>query len=97
VRLLPLALTTVIEEGAQVTQFQLLCTASDRLELRFEAEVAEPRATFRRAQAALSAYLRAQGLPHVAVDYGSAPPLRHARSGKLERVRYGASRRGRLS
>ena len=42
VRLLPLALTTVIEEGAQVTQFQLLCTASDRLELRFEAGSRRP-------------------------------------------------------
>ena len=92
VRLLPLALTTVIEEGAQVTQFQLLCTASDRLELRFEPEVADPLATFRRAQTALLAYLRAQGLPQVAVTYGSAPPLRHARSGKLERVRYAESR-----
>jgi len=92
VRLLPLALTTVIEEGAQVTQFQLLCTASDRLELRFEPEVADSPATFRRAQTALLNYLSAQGLPQVAVTYGSAPPLRHARSGKLERVRYAESR-----
>jgi phenylacetate-CoA ligase len=92
VRLLPLALTTVIEEGAQVTQFQLLCTASDRLELRFEPEVADPQATFRRAHAALSAYLHTQGLPQVLITHGLAPPLRHARSGKLERVRYGESR-----
>jgi phenylacetate-coenzyme A ligase PaaK-like adenylate-forming protein len=89
VRLLPLALMTVIEEGAQVTQFQLLCTASDRLELRFEPEVVDPRATFQRAHAALAGYLRTQGLPDVAITHGLAPPLRHARSGKLERVRYG--------
>ena len=31
VKLLPLALATAIEEGAQLTRFQLLCTAPDRL------------------------------------------------------------------
>jgi phenylacetate-CoA ligase len=87
VRLLPLALCTVIEEGAQVTRFQLLCTAPDRLELRFEPEVREPRAAFQRAHTALSAYLATQGLPHVRVTHSMAAPLRHPHSGKLERVR----------
>jgi phenylacetate-coenzyme A ligase PaaK-like adenylate-forming protein len=86
VQLLPLALTTVIEEGAQVTRFQLLCVAPDRLELRFEAEEQDPTAAFARAQRALADYLTTQGLAHVQIVHGMAPPLRHARSGKLERV-----------
>jgi len=86
VRLLPLALTTVIEEGAQVTRFQLLCTAPDRLELRFEAEVHDPKAAFDRARVALAAFLVTQGLPLVRIAHGAAAPLRRPRSGKLERV-----------
>jgi phenylacetate-coenzyme A ligase PaaK-like adenylate-forming protein len=86
VHLLPLALTTVIEEGAQVTRFQLLCVAPDRLELRFEAEEHDPKAAFQRARRALADYLATQGLAHVQIVHGTAPPLHHARSGKLERV-----------
>jgi phenylacetate-CoA ligase len=86
VRLLPLALTTVIEEGAGVTQFQLLCTGPDRLELRFEAAVRDPPAAFRRSRAVLAAYLAEHGLAHVHITHGMAAPLRHPRSGKLERV-----------
>jgi phenylacetate-CoA ligase len=86
VRLLPLALTTVIEEGTGVTQFQLLCSGPDRLELRFEPAVREPQAAFRRCQAVLATYLAAHGLAHVHIARGTAAPLRHPRSGKLERV-----------
>ncbi len=87
VRLLPLALSTVIEEGALVTQFQLLCTSPNRLELRFEDAVSDPKAAFARAKKALAAFLAAQGLMHVRVEHGTAAPLRHPRSGKVERVR----------
>jgi phenylacetate-coenzyme A ligase PaaK-like adenylate-forming protein len=87
VTLLPLALCTAIEEGAQVTRFQVLRTADDRLELRFEAEVPDPAAAFRRTKAALDAWLAAQGLSNVRVSHGRAPPLHHPRSGKVERVR----------
>ena len=90
VRLLPLALSTVIEEGAQVTQFQLLCDAQERLELRFEPGVDDPEAAFRRARSALASYLATQGLPHVRITFNAAPALRHPRSGKLERVRFEA-------
>jgi phenylacetate-CoA ligase len=86
VKLLPLALATAIEEGAQVTRFQLLCTPAGRLELRFEAAQADPRAAFERARTALQAYLASQGLGHVPVRHGLEPPLRGARSGKLQRV-----------
>jgi phenylacetate-CoA ligase len=86
VTLLPLALCTAIEEGAQVTRFQVLCTAADRLELRFEAEVPDPAAAFARTKVALDGYLAAQGLANVRVVHGAAPPLHHPRSGKIERV-----------
>ena len=87
VTLLPLALETAIEEGAHVTQFQLLATAADALELRFEPAVPDPEAAFRRAQAALSAFLAQHGLPAVRIAYGHEPPLRERASGKLCRVR----------
>jgi phenylacetate-coenzyme A ligase PaaK-like adenylate-forming protein len=90
VRLLPLALCTAIEEGAGVTQFQLLCNSADRLELRFEAEVHDAQAAFDRARAALAEFLVTQGLSNVRITRSAAPPLRHPRSGKLERVRFGA-------
>jgi phenylacetate-coenzyme A ligase PaaK-like adenylate-forming protein len=86
VKLLPLALATAIEEGAQVTRFQLLCTAPDRLELRFEAGQPDPDAAFGRAHAALRAFLATHGLQGVQVAHGRAPPLRGGRSGKLHRV-----------
>lgn len=87
VTLLPLALETAIEEGAQVTHFQLLCTAPDALELRLEPEVADPVAAFGRAQAALRAFLAGHGLGQVRIEHGRRPPLRERASGKLCRVR----------
>ena len=93
VRLLPLALSTVIEEGTGITQFQLLCNTPQRLELRFEAAVADPAGAFRRARTVLVAYLASQGLTQVQIVHGHAAPLRHARSGKLERVRNAARAR----
>lgn len=85
-RLLPLALMTVIEEGAQLTQFQLLATGPQRLELRLEEGVADAAAAFARAHAALGTYLAEQGLANVRVVRGREPPRCHAHSGKLSRV-----------
>jgi phenylacetate-coenzyme A ligase PaaK-like adenylate-forming protein len=91
VLLLPLALSTVIEEGAGITQFQLLCTAPTALELRFEGAVADPEAAFVRARGVLCEFLATHGLAQVSIASSSAAPLRHPRSGKVERVRYGAA------
>jgi len=87
VTILPLAVETAIEKGAQVTQFQLLCTAPDSLELRFEPEVGDPRRAFASARTALLDYLRTQGLDAIRVVYGRSAPLRERASGKLCRVR----------
>jgi phenylacetate-coenzyme A ligase PaaK-like adenylate-forming protein len=86
VRLLPLAVETVIEEGARLTQFQLVGTSPEQLELHVGAGVHEPRAAFERARSALVDFLRAQGLPNVRIVHGHAPPRPHARSGKSCRV-----------
>jgi hypothetical protein len=87
VTLLPLALETAIEQGAQVTQFQLLCTASDVLELRFESAVADAAAAYSQARTALRAFLSQHGLDAVRIVHGRQPPLRERASGKLCRVR----------
>lgn len=86
VRLLPLAIETVIEEGAQLTQFQLIQSAPEKLELRLEPGVPEPRRAFERARAALAVFLSAHGLGNVRVVLGRSPPKQHARSGKRSRV-----------
>lgn len=86
VTLLPLALTTAIEEGAQVTQFQLLRTGPGSLDLRFEPGLSDPALDGLRAQAALGRFLKAHGLPGVQVTLSGLPPVRHAVSGKLSRV-----------
>jgi phenylacetate-CoA ligase len=86
VTLLPLALATVIEEGADVAHFQLLRTAADALELRFESMVRDPEIAFVRSRAALAVFLARHGLSNVRIQHGLAPPIRQARSGKLCRV-----------
>ena len=86
VRLLPLALVTVIEEDAQLTQFQLVATSAQRLELRLEAGLADAVATFGRARRVLEAYLAQHGLGNVRVQHGRLGPQPHPRSGKLSRV-----------
>ena len=86
VTLLPLALMTVIEEGAKLTQFQLLCTGPDALELRLEPEVRDPVDAFKRARAALDGFLAQHGLSNVRIVHGLRAPLRQPRSGKMCRV-----------
>ena len=86
VRLLPLALMTVIEEGAQLTQFQLLATSPQCLDLRLEKDVVDADAAFERARGALLGFLQQQGLGNVQVQRCFAALQAHPRSGKLSRV-----------
>jgi phenylacetate-CoA ligase len=86
VTILPLAVETAIEEGAKVTQFQLLCQAADTLELRFEPAVSDSEGAFACARTALMDYLRTQGLDAIRVVHGRRAPLRERSSGKLCRV-----------
>ncbi len=87
VRLLPLALSTVVEEAAGVHRFQIVQSAADRLQLRLD--VADPRlrrAAWRAAAPALRAYLRSQSLPDVRVALDRRAPAVDPRSGKLRQV-----------
>jgi len=84
VRLLPLALTTVLEDDAGVFDFQIVQRGAGDLRLTIGGGAAP--ATLNRARSALAAYLRQQGLPKVRIDaHGSAARVR-GRSGKVQRV-----------
>jgi phenylacetate-coenzyme A ligase PaaK-like adenylate-forming protein len=83
VRLLPLALSTVLEERAEVFRFQLIQTTSDTLSVRLE-EAERP--GWDRVHAALRAYLREQGLLNVTLRLASEPPAHSPVSGKVRRV-----------
>lgn len=87
VRLLPLALTTVVEEAAHVRRFQIVQTAADRLMLRLDpAAPHDRRETCRAATGALRRYLAQQALPNVHVGLDKRRPLADRRSGKLREV-----------
>jgi phenylacetate-CoA ligase len=88
VRLLPLALSTVVEEAAGLHRFQILQTAADRLALRLDPdEAADPRAAWAAASRGLREYLARQSLANVTVALEHNLPARSdPRSGKLRQV-----------
>jgi putative adenylate-forming enzyme len=87
VRLLPLALTTVVEEAARVHRFQIVRTADDRLMLRLEpSDEVSRKKTWHAASRALRLYLRRQSLPNVHIGLDTQGPLTDRRSGKLREV-----------
>ncbi|HJV61371.1 MAG TPA: AMP-binding protein [Albitalea sp.] len=86
VRLLPLALTTVLEDEAGVFDFQLVQQGEQALLLRLAAGGADGSRQLRRARGVLSRYLRAQGLPRIALEAHCGQPGVRGRSGKVQRV-----------
>jgi phenylacetate-coenzyme A ligase PaaK-like adenylate-forming protein len=87
VRLLPLALTTVVEEAAHLHRFQIVQTAADRLMLRLDTSHESARqAAWRAAAGALRQYLTRQSLPNVHVGLDKQGPLTDRRTGKLREV-----------
>jgi phenylacetate-coenzyme A ligase PaaK-like adenylate-forming protein len=87
VTLLPLALTTVLEEGAGVYEFQLVRSGPRSLDLRLG------RSEECRAQAALAAlkvYLGQQALSGVEVRHDTQVPRRDLPGGKLRRILAGS-------
>jgi phenylacetate-coenzyme A ligase PaaK-like adenylate-forming protein len=83
VKLLPLALATVLEDEALVSDFQLVQTGSRRLSLRLGA-AERPRAG--PACAALRAFLQRHDVAGVRIEVADGPPQREGASGKLRRV-----------
>jgi phenylacetate-coenzyme A ligase PaaK-like adenylate-forming protein len=87
VALLPMAITTVVEEEAQVHRFQIVQTAADALELRLEcAHARGARAEEGRVKRVLEAYLRRNGLAATRVAVRRTPIAASATSGKFRQV-----------
>jgi phenylacetate-coenzyme A ligase PaaK-like adenylate-forming protein len=85
IKILPLVVTTVLEEDAGVHDFQLVQTGPRHLKLLLGG--CPPEAA-QRARGALAAYLAAQDVRRATIELDSAAPCRSARSGKLRRVIY---------
>ena len=85
VKLLPLALMTVLEEEASVHRYQLVQASPTALILRLDPKAADADAV-RRCRASLGRFLQAQGAPNVTIDIEQCSPQRHPISGKLRRV-----------
>jgi len=83
IKLLPLVISTVLEEGAHVHDFQLAQTDRARLELRL-APAERSRAPA--AAAALRHHLDEQGLREVVIEVARGEPRRSGHSGKVRRV-----------
>jgi phenylacetate-CoA ligase len=85
VRLVPLALTTVLEEDAGVFDFQLVQRGPRALALHVAQSGADGEQAARHARDVLAAWLRVQGLSRVRLDVRCHVPER-GRSGKAPRV-----------
>ncbi|HEX7440573.1 MAG TPA: AMP-binding protein, partial [Caldimonas sp.] len=86
VPLLPLAVTTVLEDEAAVFDFQLRHTEKNVLLLRIGAGGSAGAESLKRAQTALKRFLGTQGLAHVTVRARCGAQGLRARSGKVQRV-----------
>lgn len=84
---LPLALSTVLEEEAGVFDFELVQRGPRRLQLRVSARGAQAEQELARGRAALQAWLKSQGLSGLRIEGASGCRLGLGRSGKLRRVR----------
>jgi phenylacetate-CoA ligase len=83
---LPLAVSTVLEDDAGLFDFQLVQQGPCELLLRTALHGAEATATLRRARTVLAAFLAAQGAVGVQIRCRSGEPGQRGRSGKVMRV-----------
>ena len=87
VQVLPIALTTAVEEAADLHRFQIV--RKNRSTLLVRLEVPAPRScdeAWRQARDALGGYLARIGLPGIAIEFDPLAPAVHPRSGKLRQV-----------
>ncbi|HEX7156570.1 MAG TPA: phenylacetate--CoA ligase family protein [Burkholderiaceae bacterium] len=82
----PLAVTTVIEERADVYRFQLVETAINRFALRLDAAEGEWHAAGERAAQAWRRYCAELGADAVSIERDPVPPQVNPSNGKLRRV-----------
>ncbi len=85
VALLPLALSTALEEHAGVHHFQVIQTAPATLAVRFAASD-QPNAMKIKVRKALKDFLAHQGLPNTRIRFDGIEPKPHGASGKFRRV-----------
>lgn len=86
VTLLPLALTTVLEDQAGVFDFQLRQKDDHTLALRLGSRHPDAQAAMARSRMALKAYAKAQGVASMCMEGELGHPLTRGRSGKVRRV-----------
>jgi len=86
VHVLPLALSTVLEEDAGLFDFQLVQQGPCELLLSTGMRGEAASKVLRRARAALEAFLVQQGAADVHIHCRSGQPGRRGRSGKVQRV-----------
>jgi len=87
VQVLPLALTTVVEEGAGVHRFQLIQDGPDSLSLRLDMPPGDASRIMRtKVEGCLRSYLISHGLPDVVLKYDPRPPRPDSISGKFRHV-----------
>jgi phenylacetate-CoA ligase len=87
IRLLPMALTTIVEEAADVHRFQIVHARGTSLRLRLDVDgVERKRAAFRAAADALRNYLARQGIASAKIALDEHLPVPDRRSGKLRQV-----------
>lgn len=86
VRLMPLALCTVLEDEAGLFDFQLQQLGPLELQLVTGAQGEQARALLGRAKAALDEYLKGQGLQRVHTVCRAGQPLQRGAGGKVRRV-----------
>jgi phenylacetate-coenzyme A ligase PaaK-like adenylate-forming protein len=87
VKLMPLALTTVVEEAADIYHFQIVQYGPECLKLRFAPCAGSRRQrAWHAAENALQHYLATHSLDNVRVVLDRSPPVPDARSGKLREV-----------
>lgn len=82
----PLALVTVLEDEAELFEFQLQQTGDNSLRLDVAAGGEQGRQVMARATTALRSYLARQGLPRIRLEAACGVPQRRGASGKLQRI-----------
>jgi phenylacetate-coenzyme A ligase PaaK-like adenylate-forming protein len=86
VRVLALALTTILEDEAGLFDFQLVQESASTLLLRSAAHGREAAARLRRGRVALAHFLERQGAPSIRIHCRCGEPPALGRSGKARRV-----------
>jgi phenylacetate-coenzyme A ligase PaaK-like adenylate-forming protein len=86
IHVLPLALTTVLEEGADLFDFQLVQTGPNDVLLRTGLGGEPGEGALLRARTVLADFLAAQGAPGVTIRCHAGEPARPGASGKIMRV-----------